>query len=201
MKKRMILLGFTILLLLLTGCNPTSTAPKTLSEEELLAKYGLTGMSIKEMMAYLEESVDDTDAFNASVHPTYLELTDKASETVIDLPIEDGFYLSVAPYIEETHECYFHNLATCKGELAHVTVHVTFTETDGTVLVDEDLQTYQNGFFAIWLPLDDEGLLEITYISEDGLTYFGSEEITTYDDPVEDPTCITTIQLIAPQPY
>lgn len=104
---------------------------------------------------------------------------------------EDRFYLSVAPYIEQTHECYFHSLTTCTGELQNADVHVTVTDaTSGEVVLDEDLTTEANGFVGIWLPRGIEANLTVTYEDASATT-----AISTVTD--SDATCLTTMQLPA----
>ena len=50
---------------------------------------------------------------------------------------EDRFYLSVAPYVDQTHDCFHHSLTTCKGELTSTDVQVQIVDvTNDEVLVD-----------------------------------------------------------------
>ena len=70
---------------------------------------------------------------------------DDSGESQVELP--DGqFYLSVAPYVSRTHECYYHSLTTCTGELADQIVDVTIVDSAGKTLVDGPARTYANGF-------------------------------------------------------
>ena len=124
----------------------------------------------------------------ASVQPDALVLTDDQDrETRLQMP-EGQVYISVAPYREQTHDCYFHSLTTCLGELADTEVQVTLTGEDGDVLIDEARQTYDNGFVGIWVPRGIEAMLTIEH---EGQT--GTATISTMNE--EDPTCITTLQL------
>ncbi|MEZ5085417.1 MAG: CueP family metal-binding protein [Tessaracoccus sp.] len=99
---------------------------------------------------------------------TSLLLTDdQQRETTIAMP-EDEFYVSFAPYVSQTHDCHFHSLTTCVGELQNADVQVTVTdEASGETLVDEALTTYDNGFLGVWLPRDIDGTLTVEY---EGLT-------------------------------
>lgn len=66
---------------------------------------------------------------------------------------DDEFYVSIAPYVGQTHECFFHSLTTCLGELRNEEVHVTVTTADdGAAIVDETVRTHDNGFAGLWLP-------------------------------------------------
>ena len=84
---------------------------------------------------------------------------------------DDEVYISVAPYREQTHDCYFHSLTTCLGELANAEVQVTLTSDDGEVLVNETRQTYDNGFIGIyWIPRGIEATLTIDHKGQTGTT-------------------------------
>ncbi|WP_182353370.1 CueP family metal-binding protein [Flaviflexus huanghaiensis] len=124
----------------------------------------------------------------ASVRSDEVLLTDLSTgeEAAIDLP-HDEFYLSFAPYLTRTHDCYYHSLTTCTGELFNEEVDVTIVSDEGEVLVDDTLDVFDNGFVGLWLPADIEATLTVQY---DGKT--GTAEIGTGDD---NPTCLTTVQL------
>ena len=95
----------------------------------------------------------------------------------------------MAPYVDQTHDCFNHSLTTCTGELASTDVQVQIVnQTNGNVLVGETRTTFENGFTGFWLPRNIEGTLRITY---DGKT--AETDFTTNQDA---PTCLTTIQLV-----
>ncbi|WP_255375519.1 CueP family metal-binding protein [Saccharomonospora sp. CUA-673] len=100
---------------------------------------------------------------------------------------EDRFYLSVAPYVDETHECYYHSLTTCRGELANEDIGVRIIDETGEVLVDEQVTTFDNGFVGFWLPRDIEGTIEVTHDGRTGQSNFSTSK--------EGATCLTTLQL------
>ena len=155
--------------------------------ESLLAAHGLTGLSPREVV----EAMDKEPAarplpLRASVRYDEVMLDDGTTQA--SLPLEgDDFYLSVAPYATQTHECYFHNLGTCQGELASTEVHVTITSEDGETLVDEDATTYANGFVGFWIPKDLKGTVKITQDGRTGEVPFSSD--------AEGATCLTTLQV------
>ncbi len=98
-------------------------------------------------------------------------------------------YLSVAPYESQTHDCHFHSLTTCLGELQNADVIVDFTTNDGTKVLDgKKLATNDNGFVGLWLPSGVTGELTIT---ADGKT--SMQSISTAGS--EDATCLTTMQV------
>lgn len=182
----------------LSGCSaagepsapsPAAASPAT-SAADLLAVHGLAGLEGREVIDRLDRvpvGARDADLV-ASVRPGELLLSEPGGPSaVLPLP-EDEFYLSVAPYVDQSHECYFHSLTTCTGELGGRAVRVQVTAADGSVLVDEAATTFDNGFVGVWLPRDVDATLSVTV---DGRT--ASTPISTGAD---DPTCLTTLQVV-----
>ena len=122
----------------------------------------------------------------ASVRAREVILNEGGTEAALPLT-SDRFYLSVAPYRTRTHECYFHNLGTCQGELSGKPVHVTITDSAGQRLVDADATTYANGFVAFWIPQNTTGTVTVT---ADGLT-----GTVPFDSGADGATCLTTLKL------
>lgn len=154
----------------------------------LLAAQGLEGKSGAEVV----EALDQLDAqrpllLAASVRHDEVLLTDGTTEAALPLG-GDQFYLSIAPYETITHDCYFHNLGTCQGELAKVEVRVRITADSGEVLVDEDATTYANGFVGFWIPRDVAGTVVVTKDGKRAESRFSSD--------ADGPTCLTTLQLV-----
>ncbi|MBO1903134.1 CueP family metal-binding protein [Leucobacter weissii] len=183
--------------LVLTGCATTSSteppSPSTssqASDTDFLAAHDLDGLDAAQVIERLDTMpVADRPAdLIASVQPDALVLTDdQERETQLPMP-DDEVYISIAPYRDQTHDCYFHSLTTCLGELANTEVQVTLTGEDGDVLVDDVRQTYDNGFIGIWVPRGTTATLTVEY---DGQA--GTADISTMNS--DDPTCITTLQL------
>lgn len=177
--------------LVLAGCAPAADSePSAGSQAELLATYDLDNMDTFEIINHLDqlEAADRPADLIASVYPDELVLTDNRQEVVLDLP-QNLSYLSIAPYVEQTHDCFYHSLTTCQGELSNETVDVEITDrTTGDVVVDEQVTTFDNGFVGFWVPSDIDGTIEISY---DGRT--GTSDFTTTD---EGATCITDLQLV-----
>lgn len=185
-----------ILALVLAGCaiTPPGPAPSSVSsqtsEREFLADHGLSGLDVRQVIERLDTMpvADRPTDLLASVQPEALVLTDdQGRETRLPLP-EDEVYISIAPYQDQTHDCYFHSLTTCLGELASEEVQVTLTGADGEVIIDEARQTYDNGFIGLWVPRDTEGTLTIEHEGQEA-----NVRISTMKD--DDPTCITTMRL------
>ncbi|AGF72194.1 hypothetical protein A605_05940 [Corynebacterium halotolerans YIM 70093 = DSM 44683] len=123
----------------------------------------------------------------ASVRPDELLLTDNNREVVLDLP-ENQTYVSIAPYVNQTHDCFYHSLTTCLGELGNENIHVTITDgATGEQLVDEQVTTFDNGFIGFWMPSDTTGTVEVSYQGHTGTTGFSTTD--------EGATCLTDLRL------
>lgn len=170
---------------------PTTAAPVADLPAELVA-LGLDGLPARDLIDALDRLPVDQrpEGVMASVRPTELLLTGAGDAEPTAIPLEsEEFYLSFAPYVTGTHDCYFHSLTTCLGELGGEEITVTITTADGEVLVDETTTTFANGFVGYWLPRDVEAALEVTYGD-----LSGTAEIGTGPD---DATCVTTLRLLA----
>lgn len=169
------------------GGAPAASAPA--QKGDLLATYGLTGLSGKEIVEKIDQ--DDTKrplAMRASVRYDHVIIGDGQTQTEVPIQADDnGFYLSIAPYAAKTHECHFHSLATCQGEMVGKPVQVKITDSTGKVLVDEQATTYANGFVGFWLPRDITGTVEVTVDSKTGTVPFATGP--------QDATCLTTLQV------
>ncbi|RMB62455.1 hypothetical protein EAX62_04100 [Tessaracoccus antarcticus] len=154
----------------------------------MLASRGLSGKSPQEVVEALDQDPTARPLpLMASVR--YDEVTLDDGTTQATLPLDgDEFYISVAPYESRTHDCYFHSLGTCQGELTNTDVHVTVVSEDGETLVDEDATTYANGFVGFWVPKDVSGTVTVTKDGKTGEVAFSSDK--------EGATCITTLQLV-----
>ncbi len=169
------------------GATAESSAPDKLAQ--VMADHDLDDMPAVELIDHLDRlgGSDRPTELMASVRPGELVLTADDEESTLSIP-EDRFYLSLAPYIESTHECFHHSLTTCQGELAAQDVVVeVLDDTNDTVLVDDTLTTFDNGFVGLWLPRNIEGTIRVSY---DGKS--GEVDFTTYDDA---PTCLTTLRM------
>lgn len=153
----------------------------------VLERNGLAGKTATEIVQILDTSSQPRPmAIGASVREDRLVLSDDQGEVSLVLP-SDRFYLSIAPFVSRTHECYYHSLATCQGELVDQDVHVTITDSTGAVLVDEDTTTRHNGFVGFWLPRDVAGTVTVTQDGRRGQVPFSTS--------AGSPTCLTTLQL------
>jgi len=134
-----------------------------------------------------EYSVGEATDETASITSKELIVTDKdEDETIYPLP-DDEFFVSIAPYINETHPCMNHSLTGCQGELVKEKFDVYIEDTEGNIIVEDTLETEANGFIDLWLPRDKT--YNIT-IDQNGKKV--ESEFSTFE---EDGTCITTLQL------
>ena len=158
---------------LLMGCN---------SDEQSEVEAN----DIKKMVQ--EYSASNAEGVSASITSHELIVTDELDkEASYDLS-EEEFFVSIAPYVEDTHPCEIHSLTGCQGELANKEFDVTIQDEDGKVIVDEKMKSLENGFIDVWLPRDKTFQVKIQYGEK-----MSESTISTFKG---DHTCITTMQLI-----
>ena len=175
----------------LAGCTVPAPDADPAAAQEILASHELAGLDVGEVIERLEATpvADRPDRLLASVQPDALVLRDESGrESRLPMP-RDTVYVSIAPFREHTHECHFHSLTTCLGELSDTEVRVSVTAEDGKTLVDETRPTEDNGFIGIWVPRDIEATLTV---ESEGLT--GTVPLSTTSP--DDRTCITDLQLL-----
>lgn len=174
MKLRVILIGFMSTVLFVACSNSDEAevpadAPKDI--KKLVDDY----------------SIHSIENATASITSTELIVVDdEQKEQRYTLP-EDEFFVSFAPFVNETHPCDIHSLTGCQGEMVEEDFDVYIEDEDGKVIVDETITSYPNGFIDLWLPRDDT--FQITITHEDKQV---QSEIQTFE---ENGTCITTFQL------
>ena len=166
---------------------PASSQATTGDAEAILSAHGLSGKSTREVVEALDQDPAARPlSLMASVLYDEVTLDDGTNQATLPLD-DDEFYISVAPYENRTHDCYFHSLGTCQGELTETDVHITVVSEDGETLMDEDTTTYANGFVGFWVPKDIKGTVTVTKDGKTGEVEFSSDK--------EGATCITTLQL------
>lgn len=151
-----------------------------------LQTVGLDGMTGKEILLGVADGSVVVEGFNLSVYDDELIVITDSKRISVDMP-KDEFYVSVAPYIETTHECLFHSATGCRGEMKNEDFYVTFVDESGSTLISENMTSLDNGFIDLWLPRDIEGTLTITH-GELSVTKVISTE-------AGQPTCETTMKL------
>lgn len=182
--------------LLLAGCSSSSTpssdaetgAPAAADASSLLRDFGLDGMDTREVIDHLDRLGGDerpTDLM-ASIRTDEVVLSDGTRETTLPMPA-DKLYVSMAPYVDQTHDCFFHSLTTCQGELVNADVDILVRDDQGEVVLEETTTTYANGFVGVWLPRDLTGTVVLTV---DGRSVEAPLSTT-----VDSATCLTGLQL------
>jgi len=156
------------------------------SSNNALANIGLEDMSGKEILTGVADGSIVVDGFGLSVYDDELVVILDNTRVSVDMP-EDEFYLSVAPFIESTHECAFHSATGCRGELKQEEFFVEFVDSDGNIILSESMMSMSNGFIDLWLPRDIEGTLTITQGELSTSKMISTE--------AGEPTCETTMQL------
>lgn len=160
--------------------------PVNQSDTAFLEKYGLSGLTVEEIVQKLDSTTSDPSELRASITGDYLVLSDDSGEVKVTLP-RDKFYLSFAPYISQTHPCRIHSLTSCQGELVNQEIHAVITDKEGKEIVNSDLTTMANGFVGVWLPRNIDGTVSVNYKGK-----VAQAQISTY---AGSNTCLTTLQL------
>lgn len=156
------------------------------AQTDFLAQYGLAGKNTQQIVDAIDQDPHARPLpFSASITSTELKLSD--GKQTYAFPLADKFYLSVAPYENQTHPCFNHSLSGCQGEMPDTTFDVKVTDLKGNVVLQKSVKSYQNGFVGLWLPRDMQGTLDVSY---QGKT--ASSPISTN---TESQTCLTTVKL------
>lgn len=181
-------------LLLLGGCSAGGTqstpaaSTSTAAGAGVLDRLGVQGKDAVATIDALDRSADPRpiEGLKASVKADRLVITDDAGER--SLPIPAGkFYLSIAPYLKTTHDCFAHSLSGCQGEQVAQQMHITITDKTGKKLVDQDVTTASNGFVGFWLPSGTSGSVTATMGDKSGTVPFSTD--------ADSPTCLTTLRM------
>ncbi len=150
------------------------------SSDDPYVRYGLKDLTAEEKVETLERQTLDGDIIASNVTGEYVRVDTKEGSNTYAL---DQFYLSIAPYIDNTHPCDMHNFVTCQSELSGETLQVHIEDDEGNVHYDDALTLESNGFGGIWLPKDIDATITVTY---------GEKEVTSDFTTNEGaPTCMT----------
>ncbi|MCC6375996.1 MAG: CueP family metal-binding protein [Microbacteriaceae bacterium] len=176
----------------LTGCAATTTQPETQSQSaqsQFLSLHKLQGLSAEQIIDKLDAMAiaDRPTDMTASVRVDELVLKDSTGEVSLPLPA-DRFYISLAPFVKQSHECFYHSLTTCRGEMGNQEFQFKVTATDGSVIFEGTRTSFGNGFIGTWLPRGSQGTITVT--DSNGLS--GQVLFGTGADAA---TCVTTLQL------
>ena len=169
---------------------PAPPAATNAGADVLLAEFALEGLAATELVDHLDQlaKADRPAGLSSSITGDHVILIDE-HEHRVEVPLPDDLvYVSAAPYLTQTHDCFAHSPTGCIGEQQNVDVQVSVVDADGVVILDEQRRTFDNGFVGMWLPRGIEATLTLTV---DGKS--ATAPISTAGDNVQ--TCITTMQL------
>ncbi|MHA6253235.1 CueP family metal-binding protein [Oceanobacillus sp. CAU 1775] len=166
-----IILGVAVVVYLGNSSDNTPQASETEDIKELVQDYSVGNIS-NEMASITSHELIVTDS--------------EEKQTTYKLP-EDEFFVSIAPFISQTHPCDIHSLTGCQGEMVDEEFDVYIEDSQGNVVVEQTMRTPANGFIDLWVPRDET--YQVT-ISHEGKV--AESEFSTFEN---DNTCITTMQL------
>ncbi|MEW9109762.1 MAG: CueP family metal-binding protein [Cytobacillus gottheilii] len=174
MRKKAIILGMALV---------AAAIIFLVSNVEYEVKEGT--IDIKELVKDYSTSDMGKDSASITSHDLIVAKSD-GSEHSYELP-KDEFFVSIAPYLNETHPCSLHNLTGCQGEMANEEFAVYIEDEEGNAVVDEVMKSQDNGFIDLWIPRDQTYKISIAYK--------GKKADSTISSFKGDDTCITTMQL------
>lgn len=121
------------------------------------------------------------------VTPDTVNFKFKDGET-ISIPVpNDMMIVSIAPYINKTHECATHYMSSCDAELKNEDMKITAANAGGKIFINKIMKTGPTGFLDLWLPRNQEITI---VVSAKGKKATG--KIYTYRNSK---TCETTLKL------
>ena len=175
-------------MVVLAACGEEQETVNDAFENNEVEEVGTTEKAddIKSVVA--EYSANKVTDEKVSITSTQLIVTDVNNNEITYALPEDEFFVSIAPYINETHPCKDHSLTGCQGELVQKEIDVFIENEKGEVIIDETLTTLENGFIDFWLPRNEAFVVKMSY---DGKSVTG--DLTTFE---EDGTCVTTLQMM-----
>ncbi|MFK5883520.1 MAG: CueP family metal-binding protein [Candidatus Izemoplasma sp.] len=175
-----------ILFVLMIGTVFILSSCSSIKKEDILVELGLGGLTAKEILNGIASNEITISNYTISVTDDVLLINYDNKNISLEMP-KDEFYISVAPYIDMTHECFFHSPTECRAELSNESFYITLIDLEGNIVLDSYYESLNNGFIDFWLPRDIEGVLSITY---GDLT--SVKMISTFSG---DATCETTFKL------
>jgi hypothetical protein len=149
--------------------------------------YEEYGLNIEDQESLINdlENKNFNQEFSASISDKQIFIYHKTKQYAIMLQ-EDLFYVSLAPYINQTHGCYTHSLTGCQGELIDKDFIVKIYDEEDNLLEEKTINSGSDGFFGLFL---EKGITYKIIVEYEGLS-------TSYDiDAFTDQTCFTGGQL------
>ncbi|MDI6742885.1 MAG: CueP family metal-binding protein [Smithella sp.] len=163
--------------------------PKSInkSNDEQQLKDKLTGIDGKRAVAIANKWRMDKIDVVTFVTPEKVTFKFKDGQMIsVPLP-DDVMMVSIAPYIDKTHECITHYMSSCDAEMKNINVKILAVTAAGKTLINKTMKTAPTGFLDLWLPRNQ--VIHIT-VSAKGKSATG--KIFTNRDSK---TCETTLKL------
>lgn len=178
-----LMLAITSLFIAFAADNPTSINKS--NDEQLKEK--LTGIDGKTAVAIANKWHEDKIDVVTFVTPEKVTFKFKDGQMIsVPLP-DDVMMVSIAPYINKTHECATHYISSCDAEMKSTNVKILAVTAGGKTLINKTMKTAPTGFLDLWLPRNQT--INIT-VSAKGKSATG--KIFTNSDSK---TCETTLKL------
>ncbi|MUG45893.1 CueP family metal-binding protein [Paenibacillus woosongensis] len=176
MRKRLFFISM-VTIIVLSGC----VSQQSENNNGLIK----SDVDIKQLVSdYSSGNIEDQ---SASINSMQLIVTNQDNTQLTYALPEDEFFVSIAPYVEQTHPCATHSLTGCRGELVNKEFEVYIEDSEGNVIRDDKLTSNSHGFIDLWLPRNKEYRISITQNEKTVESKFSTFE--------SDDTCITTMQL------
>ncbi|MFO7568859.1 MAG: CueP family metal-binding protein [Smithellaceae bacterium] len=178
-----LMLTVTSLFMAYAADNPTSINKS--NGQQL--KDILTGLDGKTAVAIANKWHGDKIDVVTFVTPEKVIFKFKDGQMIsVPLP-DDVMMVSIAPYINKTHECATHYISSCDAEMKSTNVKILAVTAGGKTLINKTMKTAPTGFLDLWLPRNQA--INIT-VSAKGKSATG--KIFTNRDSK---TCETTLKL------
>jgi hypothetical protein len=179
----------SVILLLFLSCSPKEEMVQSQSPSKpSVSPEVINNLNAKEALALANKWKTSNPEITSFLESDKLTVKFPNNKTVeIPMP-KESMIVALAPYINKTHDCEIHYLSGCQGELVDVPVKLLAVQEDGTVLIDQTMNTMSNGFIELWLPRD-----KIISLSMESMGKKVEGNIITFKNSN---TCITTFQLL-----
>ena len=143
MKKSLIVLGICGVLIALIFIF------KTDDEIKFYEEFDLNINDQESLISDLEDK-NFNQEISASISDKQISIYHENKEYSLMLE-EDLFYVSLAPYVKQTHGCYTHSLTGCQGELIDKDFIVKIHDEEGNLLEEKIINSGSDGFFGLFL--------------------------------------------------
>jgi hypothetical protein len=108
---------------------------------------------------------------------------------------QDQFFLSIAPFLSQTHPCTNHVPTGCTGELVGEKMHMSAIDVaTGEEILNQMVTTQPDGFIDFWVPRDRKLAFTFHHGDKNGV-YREAKEVISTDENSR--TCITSMKLLA----